>query len=333
MAENGSLIPNTFQHPNLYVDRLAYYLTPQEQVVLQKAVREILGWKKKRIERRAYIALTIFVNGKFDDDGNRLCYGCGLGEGAVREALKGLHKYKILLKGIITQDGQLFTIQIDADAIDWEGLETRREEWDEANRKRTEEATRKRKEKEGVTSDVGGNVGREGVTPHDTTGVTSDDGEGVTSDVDKETQLETQLETKIPPEGAPPKQKRRTSKKKTSSVPAAVLVFRQNASRYPAKSWYSNVSLTVGEGEEDLQFWGKVVKGWVGCGWNPTNVQGMLEFYLRREIPTTNGKGRGGKSRDLRRDGSTWTKEELEKARARSLAMEPLDPATFFEEG
>jgi len=273
---------------------LAYYLTPQEQVVLQKAVREILGWKKKRIERQAHIALSIFVDGKFDEHGNRQCYGCGLGEGAVREALKGLHKYKILLKGIITQDGQLFTIQIDADAIDWEGLEVRREEWDEANRKRTEEATRKRKKKEGITSDVGGNVGRGGVTPHDTTGVTSDDGEGVTSDVDKETQLETQLETQILPEGAPaesPKQKRRSSKKKTNSTPPAVLVFRQNASRYPAKSWYDDVDKAVGESEEDLQFWGKVVKAWVGCGWNPTNVQGMLEFYQRREIPTTNGKG------------------------------------------
>jgi hypothetical protein len=202
MVENGSLIPNTFQHPNLYVDRLAYYLTPQEQVVLQKAVREILGWEDKRIERKAYIALSVFVEGKFDKKGNRLCHGCGLGEGAVREALKGLHKYRILLKGIITQKGQLFTIQIDADAIDWEGLEERREEWDEANRKRTEEATKKRKKKQGVTSDVGGNVGRGGTTLHDTTEVTSDDGGVVTSDVDKETHLKPKEKPNNEPNGS-----------------------------------------------------------------------------------------------------------------------------------
>jgi hypothetical protein len=88
----------------------------------------------------------------------------------------------------------------------------------------------------------------------------------------------------------PPKQKRRTSQRKTKTPPA-VQVFRQNAHRFPAKSWYSNVSEAVGEDEVDLEFWGKVVKGWVGCGWNPTNVQGMLEFYQRREIPTTNGSG------------------------------------------
>lgn len=36
MAEN-TLIPNTFQHHNVYVDWLSYYLTPEEEKVLNNA--------------------------------------------------------------------------------------------------------------------------------------------------------------------------------------------------------------------------------------------------------------------------------------------------------
>jgi len=28
-----------------------------------------------------------------------------------------------------------------------------------------------------------------------------------------------------------------------------------------------------------------VINGWVGQGWNPGNLQGMLEYYERNEIP------------------------------------------------
>ena len=49
--ENGTLVPNSFQHPNLYVDWLHYYLTPEEVVVLDKAVREILGWEENISDR------------------------------------------------------------------------------------------------------------------------------------------------------------------------------------------------------------------------------------------------------------------------------------------
>ena len=185
-----TLIPNTFQHPNLYIDHLAYLLTAEEQVVLQKAVREILGWQDERaLKRRAHIALSVFVKGKFAKDGTQLCHGCGLGLQSVRAALSGLNKFGILIKtGRATQDGQLYTLQIDADKIDWEKLEERKTAKDEANRTKTEAATKASLERRGVTSDVRGNVGRNA-------GVTSDVMQGITWDVNKETQLETQLET------------------------------------------------------------------------------------------------------------------------------------------
>jgi hypothetical protein len=95
-----------------------------------------------------------------------------------------------------------------------------------------------------------------------------------------------------PPDPPPPRSKRKTPKPKTP-VPPAVRVFRANAHRFPAKAWYGEVAGLVGEDEQELERWGKVVKAWVGCGWNPTNVKGMLEMFRRGEIPSTGGKGKG----------------------------------------
>jgi hypothetical protein len=206
---NGEIVPNSFQHPNIYEDWLAYYLTPQEHVVLGKAIREILGWEDKIAERKARIALSIFVDGKTNAAGDQLCLGCGLSLQAVRKALEALDCYGILRKeGTATQDGQMFYLQDDTGLIDWDGLARRRERWDRKNTQRTRKATEASLEARGITSDVTPNVTRypkpSGVTSDVTQGVasdirpggTSDVGSGVTSDVNKETHNETQKETK-----------------------------------------------------------------------------------------------------------------------------------------
>jgi hypothetical protein len=276
----ATLIPNSFQHPNILIDKLDYFLTPEESKVLSKAVREILGWEDKIEERKAPISLTVFVEGKFKKD-KRLAYGCGLGLQAVRNALNSLHKFGILIKvGQPTQDGQWYWLQDDESKINWKGLEARRAGWDAANTRRTRKATKKSLQSRGVTSDVRGNVGRKG-------GVTSDVRDEVTSDVNKETQSETQLETQeggatLPPAPAKPE------------TPPAVKVFRSAAHRYPPKSWYGNIDKAVGRDPPDLEFWHDVVKTYVGLGWNPTNVVNMLEFFEKREIPSQGSKN-GGK--------------------------------------
>ena len=200
--ENGTLVPNSFQHPNIYVDWMHYYLTPEEALVLSKAIREILGWEENISDRKARIALSIFVNGKTSTkDGRQLCLGCGLGIQAVRKCLATLHEYGILIKdGPPTQDGQMFRLQDEVHLIDWDGLEKRREAWDEANQQRTARATDASLAARGVTSDVRGNVARnpqglgldsdQTTTPSVTSDVrlTSDVTPEVTSDVNNETQ-------------------------------------------------------------------------------------------------------------------------------------------------
>ena len=80
-----NLYPNTFQHPNIYIDKLAYFLTAEENTVLTKAVREILGWCNDDIDPdhpQKRIARSVFIEGKFRRDmpkteDNRLCF-CNL---------------------------------------------------------------------------------------------------------------------------------------------------------------------------------------------------------------------------------------------------------------
>ena len=139
MAEN-SLIPNTFQHPNAYIDWLSYYLTAEEEKVLNKAIREIIGWHNKIENRRARIALSVFVDGKFID-GKQVAMGCGLGRDAVRKALNRLHEFNILVKvGKPNNDGQEFELNLDYDSLRWDAIKLRRRVWDESNKKRVSAA-------------------------------------------------------------------------------------------------------------------------------------------------------------------------------------------------
>lgn len=94
------------------------------------------------------------------------------------------------------------------------------------------------------------------------------------------------------PPGDPDSLEKPTSKTKVP-VPEAIKVFRQNAHRYPAKSWYGDVVAVVGRDPPDLERWGQVVKEWVGNGWNPTNIRGMLDkFQGKTKDGTTLENGR-----------------------------------------
>lgn len=70
-------------------------------------------------------------------------------------------------------------------------------------------------------------------------------------------------------------------------IPAAVSVYRKVARRFPDKAMWPAISESVGESPEQLEFWEKVVLGWIGCGWNKLNIKGMLSLFKDRRIPTT----------------------------------------------
>lgn len=85
------LLPNTFKTFNVYVDQAMQYLTPEEYVVLSYTARHILGWRKKIVERRGHISLSMYEHGFGDDFG-----GTGLSRPTIIKALATLEKYKFI---------------------------------------------------------------------------------------------------------------------------------------------------------------------------------------------------------------------------------------------
>jgi len=67
----------------------------------------------------------------------------------------------------------------------------------------------------------------------------------------------------------------------------AIAEFRTQMERWPRKNQFADIAAAVGEKPADVGFWGQVVGAWKLTGWNPLNVGGMIEFYERREIPST----------------------------------------------
>jgi hypothetical protein len=90
-------------------------------------------------------------------------------------------------------------------------------------------------------------------------------------------------------EKSPPKNKS-SSEKSKDPPPPAIKVYQINAHRFPKKSLWPMIVETIGERAEDLERWGEVVLNYIACGWNPTNIKAMLEFFKRQEIPSTYSK-------------------------------------------
>lgn len=124
------IIPNSFQMPNVFVDKLMSLLTSEEWKVLCFAVRRILGYQDNISSRRDNIAVSQFVR-------------CGLSRTAIMRALHSLAGFNVLIPiGSASTDGQLYELQVDGGAIAWELLETRRATARQSQADRTEAARR-----------------------------------------------------------------------------------------------------------------------------------------------------------------------------------------------
>jgi len=121
----SNFIPNSFQTPNVYIDAVMPLLLPHEFVVLSYAVRRIYGFNK----RQDRIALSQFTDGTVSGDGHNYDYGTGLSVGTVRKAIDVLIGFKLLIKvadnDTRRNEGALYELQLDQDAVDWDGLKLR----------------------------------------------------------------------------------------------------------------------------------------------------------------------------------------------------------------
>lgn len=92
-------------------------------------------------------------------------------------------------------------------------------------------------------------------------------------------------EPKKPPKSI--KKSRKAPIKKKTPPPKAVKAFQAGARSYPHKSTWVEIVEVVGEERPDLEFWELVVRKYIAQGWNPGGVDNMLDFFKKREIPTS----------------------------------------------
>lgn len=118
-----SLVPNTFQTFNSYVDDAMYLLTDGELRCLLFATRHIMGWQDKIDKRQGFISLSMFEGGFLTKDG-RQYHGCGLGRKAIITATNDLVRFGFLEKvGTAGRDGQEW--KLSSDGIKWDLLQER----------------------------------------------------------------------------------------------------------------------------------------------------------------------------------------------------------------
>ena len=111
-----------------------------------------------------------------------------------------------------------------------------------------------------------------------------------------------------------------TDKERRSRPPAeypSSQVFRDVVHRWPVKSLQAEMHAVVGSEPEDVELWRKVVRAWIGLGWNPMNTDGMLDCFKRKDVPKSGRPGDNGKPAKM------TDKEYGERLRAGTLPVEP----------
>ena len=136
---SNSFIPNSFQTPNIVIDKFMPLLTGSQYIVLSYAMRHIIGWQDKIADRRGKISLSMFEHGYGDYP------GCGLRRPAIVKALKGLQEIGLIKAiGKPTSKGQEWELIFDPDKINNEVLMNHKDARDVFNKARIRSANEAR---------------------------------------------------------------------------------------------------------------------------------------------------------------------------------------------
>lgn len=134
----SEFIPNSFQTPNMYIDRYMSYLTDAEFRVLIYTVRRIFGFQK----RQDSISLSQYTNGISNAYGEHLDGGCGVNSReTVRKALESLIGFNLIIRvarnNPLLNAGDTYSLQLDSSQVDMLALERREENRKSKARERT----------------------------------------------------------------------------------------------------------------------------------------------------------------------------------------------------
>lgn len=134
----SQFIPNSFQHPNIYVDKYMSFLTNNELRVLIYMMRRIFGFHK----RQDNISLSQITEGIVTMQGERLDYGAGLSRPAAVKAISGLTQYGLVVEvednDPATNNGKCYALELDESRVNFEGLFYRKGVFREVETERTQ---------------------------------------------------------------------------------------------------------------------------------------------------------------------------------------------------
>jgi len=75
-------------------------------------------------------------------------------------------------------------------------------------------------------------------------------------------------------------------------VPPAVATYRKATQRYPPKTLYGEIEARVGGLDTKLALWERVCTDWIGRGYNPRNITGLLECFEKGGLEPRRGNTR-----------------------------------------
>lgn len=176
--KTNHFLPNSFQTPNLVVDKLLALLKGDEVKIVLFTIRHVYGWPNVPECEAVPLSLSTFENGHRGSD------GVGLSRPAIKDTLDELVTYRVLRQvGEPTPKGQLWGFARDSNDIDWDGLAARRAADLEKGRKRTRKATRTSQQKRQAAAAESGAAGTSDVPDNQVPAGTSHVPENGTPDV------------------------------------------------------------------------------------------------------------------------------------------------------
>jgi hypothetical protein len=135
------IVPNSYQKPNLYTDKLMRFLTGDEWKTLDYALRRTFGFQRDR--DRISVSQFMNGNGRLDEAGEPVEFGTGLSREAQIRALNELMRFGILVElapNNTQNHGRMWTLQLEESQVRFDLIWMRAECRQAQGRKRTEKA-------------------------------------------------------------------------------------------------------------------------------------------------------------------------------------------------
>lgn len=293
--ENWSKLPHDF------INALPLIETIGEMKVILYILRHTWGFQ----DESKKITVDEFVNGRKLKDRSRMDTGTGLSKSTVVDGLKRAEAHGFISVEVDDYDGgrikKIYSLR---------GIDSIPQETPKSDPRGIESIPRSEKET------LERNLEKETSLPE----------AGTISDSDIENS-----ESEIPdvPNPTIPVESSEVPEQSKPVRPPSADVFREETHRWPRKSWWPDLEKKVTSNTASLDRWREVVHAYVGLGWNPMNVKGMLEWFDKNELPCVRG-AKNARSTGVKHEAATpSTVRAFEAYRAeqrRAAGMEETRP-------